>query len=219
MQELFQNYKTLLEERLDTKPLLSIGEDSIRYDFFISLMDTYKFRASQIHIEVPINHQCFIPAKEKISFRNEKPLIDLVVDEKDFKLSVEFGLFRQNSNENGTINKTARLVKLLNDMVRVSLESHFNNTNGLFICVADSKMLGHQIRSGIVDRFPADYLITNDIIDYQLQQRTNKFDKRFLNVFRPLNRSIESRLVYNETLTANHIEKETKLLVWDVRLK
>jgi len=219
MQNLFHNYKKLLEERLDRMPLLAIGEDSIRYDFFVSLMETYTLRASQIQIEVPINHQCFIPAKEKISFRNEKPLIDLVVDEKDLKLSVEFGLFRQNSNENGTIDKTARLVKLLNDMVRVSLESYFNSTKGLFICVADSKMLGHQIRSGIVNRFPADYLITNDIIDHQLQQRTNKFDKRFLNVFRPLNRSIESRLVYNETLTANYIKKQTKLLVWDVRLK
>ena len=86
MQNLFQNFKILLEERLDRKPLLSIGEDSIRYDFFVSLMDTYKFRASQIQIEVPINHQCFIPAKDKISYRNEKPLIDLVVDENDFKL-------------------------------------------------------------------------------------------------------------------------------------
>lgn len=219
MQNLFQNYKKLLEERLGRKPLLSIGEDSIRYDFFVSLMETYKFRASQIQIEVPINHQCFIPAKEKISYRNEKPLIDLVVDEEDFKISVEFGLFRQNSNEKGSIDKTARLVKLLNDMVRVALESYFTKTRGLFICVADSKMLGHQIRSKIVNRFPADYIITNNIIDHQLQQKTNKFDKRFLNVFQPLNRSIESRLIYNETLTANYIEKETKLLVWDICLK
>jgi hypothetical protein len=219
MQNLFKNFKILLEERLDRKPLLSIGEDSIRYDFFVSLMDTYKFRASQIQIEVPINHQCFIPAKDKISYRNEKPLIDLVVDENDFKLSVEFGLFRQNSNELGSINKTARLVKLLNDMVRVALESYFNKTNGLFICVADSKMIGHQMRSKIVNRFPADYIITNDIIDHQLKQKTNNFDKRFLNVFQPLNRNIESRLIYNENLTANYIEKETKLLIWDVCLK
>ena len=121
-------------------------------------------------------------------------------------------MFRQNSNELGSINKTARLVKLLNDMVRVALESYFNKTNGLFICVADSKMIGHQIRSKIVNRFPADYIITNDIIDHQLKQKTNNFDKRFLNVFQPLNRNIESRLIYNENLTANYIEKETKLL-------
>jgi hypothetical protein len=218
MNILFQTYKNLLEERLNRKPLLLLGEDSIRYDFFAALMETYNFRPSQIQIEVPINSQTFIPSNEKISFRNEKPLIDLVVDEPELKLSIEFGLFRQNSNEDGTINKTSRLIKMLNDMIRVALEAHFTNTTGFFICVADHKMLGHQIRSNIVERFPSNYLITNTIINYQLQQKTNKFDKRFLNVFQPLNKEISSRLIFNEPLVAQNIHHETRLLVWEVSI-
>ena len=95
MTQLFKSYKKLLEERLDKHHLLHLGEDSIRYDFFASLMETYNFRPSQIQLEVAINSQTFIPAKEKISYRNEKPLIDLVVIEKLLRISAEFGLFRQ----------------------------------------------------------------------------------------------------------------------------
>lgn len=218
MESLIQNYKSLLEERLNRRPLLLIGEDSIRYDFFVALMETYGLRPSQIHIEVPINGQTFVPARERISFRNEKPLIDLVVVESELKISVEFGLFKQNSNENGAINKTARLVKMLNDMIRVSLEAYFTNTKGLFICVADHKMLGHQIRSNIVGRFPSCYTITNDIINHQLTQRTNKFDKRFLKVFQPMCKNVSSRLICDMLLEAEKIRKQTKLLIWEVSL-
>lgn len=218
MEELFLVYKRLLEERLDKKALLYLGEDSIRYDFFSALIETYHFRPSQIQIEVPLNNMAFIPSREKISYRNEKPLIDLVVDENQLNISVEFGLFRQNSNEEGNIDKTARLVKMLNDMIRISLETHFTSSKGLFVCVADHKMINHQIRSKIVGPFPSDYTITNDIINHQLKQKTNKFDKRFLKVFQPLNKQISSNLLVNEQLTAKNISNETRLLIWEVKL-
>lgn len=218
MDELFYCYKHLLEERLSTKPLLLISEDCIRYDFFAALMQVYRFKPCQIQLEAPINNQTFIPANEKISFRKEKPLIDLVVDERELKISAEFGLFRQNSNEYGSIDKTARLVKMLNDMIRVSLQSFFTKTTGLFICVADNKMLGHQIRSRIVNSFPSDYNITREVIFHQLNQKTNKFDKRFLNVFLPLNKSISSKIILDEALKASNVTKDTRLIIWEVKL-
>ena len=213
---LFDNYKTLLEERLDRHRLLNIGEDTIRYDFFSAIMETYQLRPAQIQLEVPINAQCFIPFIDKNSKRKEKPLIDLVVTEPELNISVEFGLFRQNSNEDGSINKTARAVKMLNDMIRLSLEKYFTQTKGFFICVADHKILGHQMKSKIIGRFPSDYLITNEIIKHQLQQKTNHFDMRFLNVYIPMNRNIKSTLIFNERLEAQHIKNETRLLIWEV---
>ncbi len=218
IEQLFKNYKRLLEERLGKYRLLHIGEDSIRYDFFAALMETYSLKPSQIQLEVPINAQCFVPLAEAISFRKEKPLIDLVVTEPELSLSAEFGLFRQNSNEKGTINKTARVVKMLNDMIRVSLETFFTGTMGYFICVADHKMLGHQMRNKIIERFPSNYQITNTIIERQLQERTNGFDKRFLKIFQPMNRHIQSKLIVNELLQATQIKHETRLLVWNVAL-
>ena len=218
MKKLFDNYRNLLQERLDRKPLWLLCEDCIRYDFFSALIDTYCLRPSQIQIEVPINERAFIPKKEKISYRKEKPLIDLVVNEGELKLSIEFGLFRRNSNEKGTINKTTRLIKMLNDMIRVALESYFANTRGLFICVADNKMIGHQIRNKLIARFPSDYVITNDIINRLLCQKTNDFDKRFLNVFQPLKKEIRSQLIVNQELVASEIECETRLLIWEVSI-
>ncbi|WP_316826060.1 hypothetical protein [Pedobacter miscanthi] len=207
-----------MQERLDRFRLLHIGEDTIRYDFFAAVMETNSLRPSQIQLEVPINGQCFIPLAEKISFRKEKPLIDMVIMEPILNISAEFGLFRQNSNENGTINKTSRAVKMLNDMIRVSLEAHFTGTKGLFICVADHKMLGHQIRSNIIERFPSSYRISNDIIEHQLKQKTNQFDHRFLKVFQPMKREIVSDLIFNEILMAEQIKSETRVLIWEVAL-
>lgn len=218
LEQLFDNYKRLLEERLDKYRLLHIGEDTIRYDFFAALMETYGLKPSQIQLEVAINGQCFIPLGEAIAYRKEKPLIDLVVMEPELNISVEFGLFRQNSNEKGAINKTARIVKMLNDMIRVSLETYFTGTLGYFICVADYKMLGHQMRNNVIDRFPSNYLITNEIIERQLEDKTNRFDKRFLKVFQPMDRKILSQLIYNEPLSAAKIKYDTRLLIWQITL-
>jgi len=219
MLPLFDQYKNLLQERLDRMPLLQIGEDSIRYDFFAALMEVYLFRPSQILLEVAIHPECFIPVKEIKALRKEKPLIDLVVKEPALNISAEFALFRQNSNDKGTINQTARTVKMLNDMIRVALEKYFNGGQALFICVADYKMLGHQLNSKIIDKFPSHYVITNEIIERQLQQKTNNFDHRFLKVFTPMNRRINSRLIYNMPLLAKHINNATHLLIWDVAIE
>jgi len=219
MDKLFDTYGQLLEKRLDRYRLLNIGEDTIRYDFFAALMQSFDLEPHQIQLEVAINGQCFVPMKNTASKRGEKPLIDLVVNEDKIKLSAEFGLFRQNSNEDGTINQTARTVKMLNDMIRVSLESHFTGTKGYFICIADHKMLGHQMRSRIIERFPASYHINNPLIMHQLAQKTNNFDARFLNVFTAMDRGINSELVYNRLLQAAQIQLETRLLIWEVTLE
>jgi len=86
-------------------------------------------------------------------------------------------------------------------MIRVSLEIHFTGTKGLFMCVADHKMLGHQIRS--------------NIIEHQLKQKTNQFDRRFLKVFQPMKRDIISNLIFNEILIAKQIKSESRVLVWE----
>lgn len=215
MKVLFENYKNLLEARLNHKTLLSIGEDSIRYDFFIALLKTYNLEPYQIEVESALNSKCFVPYLNEKSKRNEKPLIDLVLNTSTLKICAEFGLFRQNTNEEGTINKTARTIKMVNDMIRTSLHSKFENSRGFFICVADYKMIGHKMQNDFIDQFPSDYLITNDFITHQLKQKTNKIDNRFLAVFSPLNKNIKANIVYNETLKAINIKKETRLIIWE----
>ncbi|SMG51654.1 hypothetical protein [Sphingobacterium psychroaquaticum] len=219
LEVLFSNYKNLLQERLDRYRLLHICEDSVRYDFFSALIETYGLRPSQIQIEVPINEKCFNSRNNDKAFRKEKPLIDLVVKEEFLNISAEFGLFRQNSNEDGTINQTYRTVKMLNDMIRVSLEANFTGTRGFFICVADHKMLGHQMNSKIIDSFPSNYYITTALIEHQLKQKTNNFDHRFLQIFKNEGRNIVSKLIFDESLKAKLVMHETKLLIWEVYLE
>lgn len=117
---------------------------------------------------------------------------------KKLQIAVEFGFFRENNNPKGTINKTAKAVKMFNDMLRLSLYKHFTAYPAYFICVADYKMIGHQIRNKYVGSFPSNYYITNEFIDHQLSQKCNMFDSRFVNKYKQLNIELTAKIVYNE---------------------
>src|SRR5690606_4746689 len=151
------------------------------------------------------------------SKRKEKPQIDLVVETDKRKLNFEFGLFRQNSNEEGSINKTARTVKMINDMVRLAVDSHFTKRESYFICVADDKMLGHQLQSKILGKFPSDYEINKELIKKQKEKKTSDFDERFLAVFNELNLTIKSKIVFNQKVEAKLINRETRIIIWNVK--
>jgi len=215
MKGLFDNYKTLLEERLNHKRLLEIGEDSIRYDFFVALMTTYDLKPHQIELEVPLHKDCFVTNQHTNSTNKEKPRIDLVVKNELINLSIEFGLFRENSNENGTINKTFRTVKMVNDMLRASLQAKITESKGLFLCVADHKIIGHKLRSGHLGVFPSDYIIDKEYLLFQREQKTNNIDTRFLCSFIPLNQKIHAKIVYNEQLHARNVSNETRVIIWE----
>ena len=146
-------------------------------------------------------------------------MMDLVVKNSEINICAEFGLFKQNSNEKGTINKTARTIKMINDMIRTSLESKFTETKGYFICVADSKIIGHKMRNQYLEKFPSNYQITKDFIYHQMEQKTNKIDERFLKVFIPMNKSITSKIIYNEQLRAKNITNETRVIIWETEIE
>ena len=214
--QVYDKYKTLFEERCDKIKLLDIGEDSIRYDFFIAISEIEKLKPSDIQLEYSIHKSAFKKRLNKNSKRKEKPQIDLVVATTKQNLNIEFGLFRQNSNEEGSINKTARTVKMLNDMIRLALDSYFTKRESYFICKKKKKMLGHQLRSNILGKFPSDYEINAEIIRRQKEKKTSKFDERFLSVFKDLDLTIKSRIVYNEKVEAKLINRETRLIIWNI---
>jgi len=214
MQNLFSTYFDLFTNRCEHIPLLEIGEDSVRYDFFMALTEVNGLKNHEIVLESAIDKRSFIPRDNKKSNRKENPKMDLVVDK--LNLCVEFGLFRQNSNEEGTINKTSRLVKMLNDMIRLGLESYHTKRRAYFICVADSKMLGHQLNSKILESFPANYIINKELVDKLCEKKTSNFDRRFINKMNVLNLSFNSRLIYDKEVIASKIYFETRILIWEV---
>jgi hypothetical protein len=215
--QVFDRYKNLFEERCGKIRLLDLGEDSVRYDFFIALSDIENLKPCDIQLEYSIHKSAFKERLNKNSKRKEKPQIDLVVETEKLKLNFEFGLFRQNSNEEGSINKTARTVKMINDMVRLAVDSHFTKRESYFICVADDKMLGHQLQSKMLGKFPSDYEINKELIKKQKEKKTSDFDDRFLAVFNDLDLTIKSKIVFNQKVEAKLINLETRIIIWNVK--
>ena len=209
----------LFIERCDRVPLLNLGEDSVRYDFFIAVLEVEKLKPSEIQIEFPINDQSFILRNNEKSKRKEKPLMDLVIDKGELRFCAEFGLFRQNRNEEGSINKTARTVKMINDMIRLGIDSYYTKRKAYFICVADDKMLGHQLRSGILEGFPSDYTISMDMVKQQMKNRTAAFDERFIKKFEEMKCSFQANLLFNEEIKAEKINRETRIIIWEITKK
>ena len=215
--QVFDRYKNLFEERCGKIRLLDLGEDSVRYDFFIALCEIENLKPCDIQLEYSIHKSAFKERLNKKSKRKEKPQIDLVVETEKRKLNFEFGLFRQNSKEEGSINKTARTVKMINDMVRLAVDSHFTTRESYFICVADDKMLGHQLQSKIIGKFPSDYEINKELIKKQKEKKTSNFDERFLAVFNELDLTIKSKIVFNQKVEAKLINRETRIIIWNVK--
>jgi hypothetical protein len=185
----------------------------------MALIEIKKLRPYEIQLEFPSNHDSFILRNNKKSKRGEKPLIDLVVDKEELKFCVEFALFKQNSNEKGTINKTAKTVKMINDMIRLGNESYYTKRKAYFVCVADDKMLGHQLQSKILGVFPSNYLITMDIVKKQMETKTSDFDERFIKKFEEMNCSYHAKIIYNEKIEAKKINRETRMLIWEMTRK
>ena len=193
-------------------------EDFVRYDFFYALTEVKKLNPWDIQLENSIDKKSFFQRNNEASKRTENPQMDLVVDKNGLRMCAEFGLFRQNKNEDGNINQTARTVKMLNDMIRLGLESFHAKRNAYFIGVADDKMLGHQLKSKIIGKFPSHYVITKEIISEQLKNKTSAFDDRFLNRFHEMKVSVKSDLIFNEEIRAKKIMRETRIMIWRTSL-
>ena len=70
--KVFDKYKAVISERCDKIKLLDLGEDTIRYDFFIALSDIEKLRPSDIQLEYSIHKSAFKERQNKDSKRKEK---------------------------------------------------------------------------------------------------------------------------------------------------
>ncbi len=217
MEAIFSRFEELYEKRFKKIPALSMGEDSVRYDFFLALQEVLNLAHHELQIEHPIREDTFIPRNDPRSTRKEKPQLDFWVDVAQLKASFEFGLFRQNSNINGNINKTNRTYKMVADFLRLGLHQFFSGGKAYFICVADEKMLKHQLKTRLLPAFPADeYKIDKLHLDNLLESSKNDVDRRFVNRFRELETEITAKKVYDEEIFSKINTLETRILIWEI---
>lgn len=217
MEEVFARFKELYEKRFQSVPVMDMGEDSVRYDFFLALKEVKNLNSWDIQLEYPINKKSFIERNNINRKRNEKPQVDLLVNNQKLNITCEFGLFRHNSNLNGTINKTDRLFKMLNDFLRLKMHSYFSECTGYFICVADEKMLKHQLRNKKLNPFPSkNYEFNYSQLIEIIGETKNELDIRFVEKFKELNLTLKAELIYNKNIVSEINTLETKILVWEI---
>jgi hypothetical protein len=219
LKPVFDRFQELISKRLDSIPVLMIGEDSIRYDFFYSLTEKLKLSPWDLQLEYPVHEESFIPRLDPKSKRKEKPQIDLIILTEKLNAAFEFGLFRRNRNPNGTINKTGRTLKMLNDFVRLGLHSYYTRHESFFVCVADSFMLKHRMDCKVYDAFPASkyYVAQSQIEQIKLAVKTvEHLDERFFKKAETIKLSITADLIYDSEIKADTLEHTTKILVWRI---
>lgn len=162
MNLLFNRFFDLVQTRLDYYgSFKKFGEDSIRYDFYFALMQQYGLLPHQIILEQAIPPTQFIDRERDLEAlrqgrHTDKPEFDLRVDAfggLQNGLLCEFAYFR--SPEIGTLDVTGAYGKILNEIHRLALLKHFQNTPAiegyanfnhykcLLVCVTDSVMLGY----------------------------------------------------------------------------
>ncbi len=222
----FNAFKMNFERRFNLQSILDLGEDSVRYDFFIALMNSNNLQPHHIQVEAPIHTNSFVSNLNPNSKRQENPQIDLFCSHPNTVMTAEFALFKRNSNPNGSVNATEKVFKMLNDMLRLSLNQIYNPNESFFICVADSKILGAQMRNNLFAAFPAvgysfNYMDINTWIR-NLKSADAIFDKRFVEKANTLQLSITAELIFNEIiqnpgqplLATNNLE--TRALVYKI---
>ena len=63
IEDVFSKFHELYTQRSKTLTPLNMGEDSVRYDFFISLMDVYNLKPADLWLEYPIHSSLYMALK------------------------------------------------------------------------------------------------------------------------------------------------------------
>lgn len=229
MRNTLNDFKNSFEMRFNQQSILDLGEDSVRYDFFVALMNNYNLQPHEIQVEFPINSNAFTSNPHPNAKRGENPQVDLYCPHPNKALTAEFGLFKRNSNPNSSINATEKVFKMLNDMLRLALNKIYHENESFFICIADSTILGLQMRNNILPAFPAElYSFNYNNINTwikNIKSANSNFDSRFVDKANILGISIQAKLIFNEKIlnppapldiTNNFL---TKALVYKIECK
>lgn len=222
MQNVFEYFRDLFEKRYSQYSVLELGEDSIRYDFFSALTTKLNMNPWEIQLEYPLHNDTFLPRQNEKRKRNEKPQVDLRVKNANNNFCVEFAFFKRNKVDGSPGNDTAYTFKILNDMMRLGLQSHVTNAEAYFICVADEIMLGKRLTRTDLPKFPADlYRFDHpSLTDIMSRYKSAKIiDERFHKKLLEFNVTIIAEKVFDELVKSGINKMETRALVWKIHLK
>ncbi len=223
----FNNFKENFEKRFNQQSILNLGEDSVRYDFFIAFMKNHNLLPHDIQIEYPINQNAYINNRHPNAKRPKNPQIDFFCMHPNKIITAEFALFKRNSKPDSSIKTTENVFKMLNDMLRLALNKIYSPNESYFICVADSKILGAQMQNNVLPAFPS-HLYSfnyNDINNWihNIDSAKKCFDEKFVEKANEIGLSITASLIYNEAVLnpTQHLglinNLETRVIVYKIK--
>jgi len=232
MNTLFNLYQSFLSSRIQTLgSFTEFGEDSIRYDFYTSLMKVYKLEPHQMLLEQPIPKSQFEQSKREIikgrGRKEDKPEYDLRVNaggELKQGLITEFGYFR-NPEIASNQDKPGKHGKLLNEIFRLALLKNYqpySNYRCLFICVTDSEMIKygtHGVRGPKAIPIQEDYFLNDTFLNTLTDTARNKIEDRFYNKAKELNIIPTATRVININNPASPKIDQWQIWAWEVNYK
>ena len=217
IQVVLKRFHELFTHRCNNISFLDISEDSVRYDFSIAISEILKLNPWDIQLQSGIVKSiCHDMANEPGS-KKDRPELDMVIMKNDININVEFDLFRKESFDEVRMNKNARTIKMLNDMVRLAFDSYFTKRKCYYVCVTDKTLIGHKINSDNIKKFPSDYGLSKSMILKLKETYTKGFDERIISRIDQNISAIQSTIIYNQLLKANGTSKTSRIIAWEVK--
>ena len=227
MVNVFEKFYELFSERYSKQSVLTMGEDSVRYDFFRAIIEEMKIENWEINVEFPISENAFLSNLHENSKRKESPVIDLFINSSKEKSIYEFGFFRRNSEDKSNINVTEKTFKMFNDFLRLALQKFYANKieEAYFVCVADEKILGSKYNKiSEIGVFPSkEYLINIELLGHikELYKSSKEISDKFLKAFeaeKNIN-TIKAELFFDKNLNANNLGNlKAKILIYKITI-
>ena len=224
--ELLDNFERLLIDRIKFfKNFTSFGEDSIRYDFFASLMKTFDLKPHEILLEQAIPETQFVNKEKTAELgrgrHDYKPEVDLIVYPSKFLnigIVCEFAFFRKTVKSENQ-DKTGRHGKLLNEIYRLSLMKHHTNFNSLhhyLICITDDEMINYG-KEGTRGSTPIaindNYLLNDEFLNQLKQTARSKIDDKFYIMTKNLEITPIAKRVYRKEFSE---PSKWAIWIWEV---
>lgn len=235
--ESIENISTRLKQKIEdrltlehleqpTRTLMTFGEDALRFDFFVSVMDELDVPTHHIRLETPFDVNCFEENRVPTSGRGRKvskPKYDLEVISANGKTTaaVEFGLFKQTEIAQ-VQDKPGRVGKLLNDFIRLSslrLCQDHQKTSLYVVLLSDGEMInyGNGRRGSRPDPIFRDYELTAEYLKGLTKTTRDKIDSRFVNRLRAFDMYTKAKLIDGFSGEFG-VQGLYKVAIWEISL-
>lgn len=230
MDKLFDYFHALVKTRIDRYSHQCFGEDSIRYDFYFSLLKlSDELTPTDMILEEPMPSSCFtakireenLPKKQ--GRQTEKPEFDFRVGPCDVVsngLIGEFAYFRRPDRASNQ-NRTAKHGKLLNEIFRLSLLKNYapySNYTSLLICVTDDEMLnyGDGSRGRKVDPIQENYILNEKYLEGFSNTANKVIESIFLDKTNELRIIPKAQTIYRKIEPSTVNRPKWATWIWDV---